>query len=101
MEKWNLAFITNLKFFRKKANLSQAELARRSNLSPGTVGDYETGRRKPSLDTVQKISEALNIPYHYLFFIPEEITKEKKEVLDKKAAAELIIDLVQTYFVEK
>ena len=37
-------------FLRGKQGLSQAELARRLNISPSAVGMYEQGRREPPVD---------------------------------------------------
>lgn len=67
------AFTNNLKRFRNKKQLSQAQLAEDSDLSPGYIGDMETGKSHPSLNTVEKIAEALEIP-PYLLLIPEEET---------------------------
>lgn len=46
--------------FRKKADLSQEDLAVKSGLSQTTIGLLEVGKRRVSLKTLQKIASALN-----------------------------------------
>lgn len=40
-------------------NMSQAELARRANVAPATIAEFERGRRKPYARTVQDIERVL------------------------------------------
>ena len=51
-----------IKTNRKKANLTQEELARKAGISVFTLQKYETGARNPKLTTLQKIANALNCP---------------------------------------
>jgi DNA-binding XRE family transcriptional regulator len=44
---------------RRKAGLSQAELARRAGIRPETLNRIEQGRNKPSVPTIAKIDRAL------------------------------------------
>ncbi len=46
---------------RQEYGLSQAQLARKAGLSPGLIGQLEQGKVQPSLQTVEKVSEALEI----------------------------------------
>lgn len=61
-------FIENLKTIRKAQGLSQIKLSELADLSPGIIGDIETGRRNPTLTTIEKIALALNIPVQQLFY---------------------------------
>lgn len=55
---------------RKQRDLSQAELALRAGVSVSYVSLLEQNKRKdPTLSTIQKISEALNVPSGILFFL--------------------------------
>lgn len=54
-------FKDNVKFYRKKLQLSQEKLAEMSNLSTNYIGEIERTNRKVTLDTIEKISKALNI----------------------------------------
>lgn len=51
----------NIKTFRKMKNLTQKQLADMINVSVVTIQNYENGRREPNMETLKKISKALNI----------------------------------------
>ena len=48
--------------FREWRGLTQAELARRANLTQGALSDIERGRRKPRTDTLKALAAALEVP---------------------------------------
>lgn len=52
-------FSANLKDIRVSRNLTQKDLAEIINVSDRTVSSWEAGRTEPSLDMVDKLSEAL------------------------------------------
>lgn len=64
-------FIENLKAIRTSKGLTQAKLSEIADLSPSIVGDIETGRRNPTLTTIEKIALALDIPVQQLFYDSE------------------------------
>ena len=49
-----------LRFYRKKAHLSQAELARKLGLSPSAISMYEVGQRSPDFETEEAIADFFN-----------------------------------------
>lgn len=51
---------------RRRMGWSQAELARRVNVSPSAVGMYEQGRREPSLALTVALSRVLEVSADYL-----------------------------------
>ncbi len=51
---------------RRRAGLSQAELARRLQISASAMGMYEQGRREPSVDTLVAIAEQLQVSTDFL-----------------------------------
>ena len=55
------AFASNLKRLRTKARLSQEELALRAGLDRTYISGCERAVRNPSLLSVEKIAEALNV----------------------------------------
>ena len=57
--KVNTNFSANLKDIRVSRNLTQKDLAEIINVSDRTVSSWEAGRTEPSLDMVDKLSEAL------------------------------------------
>lgn len=51
---------------RNEKNLTQGQLAKELNLSPSSIGMYEQGRRKPSYELLEKISDYFNVDMDYL-----------------------------------
>lgn len=56
---------------RKKQGLRQSDLAEKSGLQASMVSKIETGRRNVSLEDLEKLSVALNVPIE-VFFISEQ-----------------------------
>ena len=61
-----------IRIFRKKLNLTVAELAKLAGLSMGMLSKIETGNTSPSLSTLKALSEALNVPVTAFFRKYEE-----------------------------
>ena len=68
---------------RKTRRLQQKKLAQMVGLSPGALTNFEKGRRRISLDWLQRISEALDTPIAY--FLPEERAKRSITAGDPRA----------------
>ena len=51
---------------RKEAGLSQAELARRLQISASAMGMYEQGRREPSMQMLVEMAKELHVSSDYL-----------------------------------
>ena len=51
----------NIKEIRKKAKISQIELAKRTGLGRSTLVNYEAGKRVPRVNDLEKIAEALEV----------------------------------------
>ena len=58
--------------FRKKLDITVAELAKLANLSAGMLSKIENGMTSPSLDTLQALSRALHVPVTSFFRRYEE-----------------------------
>jgi transcriptional regulator with XRE-family HTH domain len=59
-------FPRRLRAARELRALSQQELADRAHLQQATVSLYENGVRRPSLDNLHRIAEALDVTSDYL-----------------------------------
>ena len=85
-----------IRYFRKKAGLTQKELAEKIGLSDSALRNYELGNRKPDRDTLTCIADALQVSYyalsmydmseinrtlHFLFEM-EEMYQLKPDVID-------------------
>ena len=46
--------------------MSQIDLARATGLPPTSIAHFERGARKPSIDTLRKLADALNVTADYL-----------------------------------
>jgi DNA-binding XRE family transcriptional regulator len=58
--------------FRRKLDMTVAELAKLSSLSAGMLSKIENGMTSPSLDTLQALSRALHVPVTAFFRRYEE-----------------------------
>lgn len=50
-----------LKDIRKRAGLTQVELALKLGIKQGSISNWENGTSKPDIPTAAKIAEALNV----------------------------------------
>lgn len=53
-------------FLRKRAGMSQSQLAEKLNVSPSAVGMYEQGRRVPSVDLLILLARLFGVSIDYL-----------------------------------
>ena len=60
----------HIKATRKNKGISQKELGKALGVSGSMIGQYETGQRKPRLDTLRRIADALGVEWTEL--VPEE-----------------------------
>lgn len=88
MVDYHKCFIQNMKFYRKKKGISQAQLAESCNVSNGTIGNIECGRTKPSFDLILIIANSLEIKPESLFYSSES-PSFSKTVSDKFSKTQL------------
>jgi transcriptional regulator with XRE-family HTH domain len=55
-----------LRTLRQRRGLKQMELAEKARLSKGTLSQFETGQREPSLHSLGRLLEALDCDLHEL-----------------------------------
>ena len=67
--KKDLALIvgTRIRLARKKAGFSQEKLAELADVHPTYIGQLERGEKNATLESIHKITSALNIPLEKLF----------------------------------
>ena len=63
----NMAFGRRVAELRKKAGFSQEKFAFQCNIDRTYIGTIERGEKSPTLNTIQKIAQALNMPLYQLF----------------------------------
>jgi transcriptional regulator with XRE-family HTH domain len=64
-----------LRTFRTEKNLSQGEIERRTGLLRCYISRVENGHTVPSIETLEKMARALEIPLYQLFYDGEEPPK--------------------------
>lgn len=69
----------NIKKFRKEKNLTQKELASKLGVTSTTVQNYENERRKPDINTLNKIANILGVTINDLAGEKDTITKQSIE----------------------
>lgn len=62
---------------RKKANITQAELAKRLSVTPQNISQYERDLKSPKPETISKIAAALGKPFMEVFqvYVEEKDTQ--------------------------
>src|SRR5438309_9892729 len=55
------AVATNLQALREMRSLTQAELGKRAGIAAASISHFETGQRSPSLESLVKLAEALDV----------------------------------------
>jgi transcriptional regulator with XRE-family HTH domain len=77
-----------LKDWRTQKNLSQGDIEKRTGLLRCYLSRIENGHTVPSVDTLQKMARALEVPLYRLFTDDEHIKKPNipMEIVPRRAA---------------
>ena len=75
----------NLKRLRMERNLSQGQLAKEAGISKAMLSDIEKGGSNPTINTIWKIANGLNVPYTKLMDgIDDEATVvQRKDTIEQ------------------
>lgn len=65
-------YAKGLRRARERAHLSQRKLASKAGLDASYITMLEGGKRKPSIESVEKLAEALEMPSSLLFLLCAE-----------------------------
>lgn len=78
-----------IKSLRAKSGLSQSALAKSVGVSPGNVGDWETGRSKPGYNALAALTRVFDVSADYLLELDTSPVKTGgSELLDLDALKE-------------
>lgn len=83
-----------IKKFRSEKGLSQAQLAKKMNVTKAYVYQYESGNRIPKPETLQRFADALEVPYYWLVVGPIEAQKTFEGFLSAMKEKEAEIEAV-------
>lgn len=72
-------FSFNVNKYRKLKGYSQEKLAKLTGLHRTYIGDIELKKRSISLNNIQKVADALDIPYYLLFLKSDNDTITQRE----------------------
>jgi transcriptional regulator with XRE-family HTH domain len=84
---------------RSIAGMSQDELAAGSSIDRSYLSLIESGRRKPTIETLKQISDAMNIPFHLLTLLATE--REDANRIDEGQVQRLATELTRLLLEEK
>lgn len=70
----------NVRLYRKKENLTQAELAERADLSLDSIKRIEGGKRTMSLENFIRVAEALKAPLPFLIYENVDVIPEMERL---------------------
>ena len=59
-------FKIRLKEVRESKRWTQADLAKKTNLTPAAISQFESGERDPNLESLKKLSTVLNVSIDFL-----------------------------------
>jgi len=95
-------FINNLRRIRKDKKITQEKLAELCQTETSYIGQIEIGKRFPSINLIEKIAVALDVPAYVLFKENKSnlLTQEEIEMLGEKTS-EFVIKELEKLFSEK
>lgn len=83
-----------LEYLRKEIGLSQAEFAKRVNMTQQRISAYEKGKREPDIETIKQFANFFNVSIDYLLGKNDiRISKQINLSEDEVAFASKIIKL--------
>lgn len=85
-------FSERLKALRTVIHMSQEELARRLGVTRSCIGNYEQGKRSPSVEDLEKIADFFNVDMDYLIGI-----SDKQKSLNTEFLTNSEYVLIETY----
>lgn len=88
-----MAFYDRLKESRIKSGLTQEQLAEKLGIAKSTLSGYESGNREPTVATIAKVMDILNIDANYLYQDETNSLTELVVSLDEKALLKKYRDL--------
>lgn len=73
-----------IKNVRLAVGITQAELARRLGVTPQAISQYERGEKKPKIETIKKIADALGVSWFHLSHLDDLVATSEERVLGKE-----------------
>ncbi len=71
-----------IKHLRKNAGLTQEQMAEKAFMHSKYIGQIERGEINTTIETILRLSRALNVPLREFFNLPDKNQHKKKELLE-------------------
>lgn len=84
-----------LRLLRVFHDMSRSELVNKIGISPSFLSEIESGNKKVTLDTLNKYSEAFQIPVSSLLFFSESLNDDYKLEEARRFLSDKIIRILQ------
>lgn len=92
---------STIKKLRKRKGIQQNELAERSGISQTYLSQIENGSRSATLETLEKVCEALNIPLSIISFLSLDVNSVNPNKRDAFTRIEPAIKaMVEEFFLQ-
>lgn len=90
----------NIRFLRTKSGWTQEKLAEKAGISVPFMTQIELARKSASLEVIEKIAKALEVPYECLFKSESSKTNDSRYSLNllEKDLIQSITDIVKNKF---
>src|ERR1017187_1676525 len=76
---------------RSLADISQGQLADKAEIDRSYLSMIESGKRKPSIETIERIAKALKLPFHLLSLLGSEEADVKRASQEHIASLSLAL----------
>ncbi|HUZ46717.1 MAG TPA: helix-turn-helix transcriptional regulator [Terriglobia bacterium] len=83
---------TRLRKMREERNLSQGDIEKRTGLLRCYISRVENGHTVPSLETMERLAAALEVPLYALFYDGDQ-PPELQNLTQHKSTEELVMDV--------
>ena len=84
-------FAERLKQLRKEKDMTQVELAEALEVSKGTIAMWETGKRRPSFDMLDKLSDLFDRRLDYIMGTSDDSSSPKQAAGDAELLGKWIV----------
>ncbi len=89
-------FGKRLRRLRENRNLTQAQLAKKFNISRTTLGYYESAERTPDIVTLDRIAKFFEVPLDFLMGYNDAQNKENSSICDSLGISEKSVENIRS-----
>lgn len=86
----------NIKFYRKKNQLTQDDIAEACNVTRQAVSKWENGKTQPDIQTLSMLASTLEVSEEDLIYGPSDSEKKTLTKIKENTTVEKTVDVVAT-----